>query len=323
MPLPSEIVRHGKAVESAFDLLGTQENDITAALGFTASRSPRLLERFVRLVLPALAVDGASVRMEARDDQGRTDLEIVTPTNLVVVEAKRGWNLPTVSQLARYAPRVRAHGAGSLVTLSDCSDAWASLRLPTTVDGVEVVHVPWATVRVELQEALAASRGGERVWLQELRSYLRRAIKVRDPADGWAFCVSVSASKPGGGGSRTFLDFVQNDGVYFHPFGWGQGWPKTPPNFFALRWQGKVQQVRRVLSHEIVPNLQSRWPDIPVTPTTDKPCVVHTLGPPLRTDPLPSGRSYRANRIWVLIDQLMTATSLAEARLESERLTTG
>jgi len=40
---------------------------------------------------------------------------------------------------------------------------------------------------------------------------------VRDPADSSAYCVVVSETRPGGGGSRTFRDFV-DDGIYFHPF---------------------------------------------------------------------------------------------------------
>lgn len=48
-----ELSRHGKPVVSVFDLLGTQENDLTAASGFTLARSRRLLD----LLLDRLNVD--------------------------------------------------------------------------------------------------------------------------------------------------------------------------------------------------------------------------------------------------------------------------
>ncbi|MGI9093459.1 MAG: hypothetical protein ACR2FF_08495 [Mycobacteriales bacterium] len=48
----SDISRHGRDVGSVFDLLGIRENDLTAALGFTLSRSPTLLAALVEHVLP-------------------------------------------------------------------------------------------------------------------------------------------------------------------------------------------------------------------------------------------------------------------------------
>ncbi len=42
---------HGREVNSVFDLLGRNENDLTAALGFTLSRSPILLKRLTKLLL--------------------------------------------------------------------------------------------------------------------------------------------------------------------------------------------------------------------------------------------------------------------------------
>jgi hypothetical protein len=37
-------------------------------------------------------------------------------------------------------------------------------------------------------------------------------------------------------------------------------------------------------------------------------------------DPFPTGVNYRANRIWVLLDQLFTARTLQEAYLSSQEL---
>ena len=172
--------------------------------------------------------------METRDEAGRTDLELDAGSHLAVVEAKRGWLLPEYDQLAAYAPRVTAAGHGVLATLSDASPAWAAHALPADVDGVPVRHLGWGEVRAELDAARAACRGEQRLWLDELHAYLRRAIKVRDPADSMTYCVVISRERPGDGGRRTFRDFV-DEGWYFHPFGTG-GWPKEAPNFVAFRW---------------------------------------------------------------------------------------
>lgn len=193
------LTRHGREVSSVFDLLGWDENDLTAAFGFALGRSPGLLRRIVRHVAPGADCEDAVLRLEAHDDSGRTDLEISTGDHLVVIEAKRGWLVPGEIQLAKCAPRVVAHGGGVLVSLSAASPYWAQQTLPPTVQGVPVAHLPWEQVRLDAEDARSAARGGERVWLDEFVDYLRKAIRMRDPADSWAYCIVISNDRPGGG----------------------------------------------------------------------------------------------------------------------------
>lgn len=320
------VTRHGKSVDAVFDLLGDRENDLTAALGFTLSRSPRLVGELLCLFDVEMSKQ-VWLRMETRDELGRTDLELETREALVVIEAKRGWHLPTTTQLERYADRVTMHGGGQLVTLSDCSPAFAGYELPAEVKGVPVRHLPWSKVKDRLQAAKRVAGGAEGYWLGELENYLRKAVRVRDPASGWAYCVVLSTDRPAGGGERNFKDFVLKEDTYFHPFGWGSGWPKNPPNFLAFRWGNKVHQVRRVVASEVVPRLQDRWPDIPQTADSTQPHAVYRLGPPLPMHaPVPAGEkgtNYRAARVWVLVDQLLTSNNLKEAIAASKALTGG
>lgn len=317
-----DLSRHGKSIESVFDLLGWDENDLTAALGFTLGQSSRLLNRLLDDFEVVAGETPVVVRMETRGEAGRTDLELDTGEALVVVEAKRGWHLPELPQLGMYADRVLARGSGSLVTLSDCSPAWAEYKLPRNVKDVPVRHLPWSVVRAHLATARSAAGGAERHWLNELTNYLRRAVRVTDPASSWAYCVSLSPNKPAGGGPHTFIEYVVDEGVYFHPFGWGKGWPVGPPNFLAFRWSGKVHQVRRVVEHEVVPNLQQRWPTIPVDEDTERAHAIYKLGPPLPMHaPVPAGTNYRAARLWVLVDQLLTSDTLKDALAATRALT--
>lgn len=313
--------RHGREVSSVFDLLGRDENDLTAALGFALARSPRLLGRLLLRLVADPGGTAAVLRLETRDDAGRTDLEISTDTHLVVIEAKRGWLVAGETQLARYAPRIAAHGNGVLVSLSAASPEWALLTLPATVQGVPVAHLPWGQVMLDLSAAQDASRGQERTWLDEFSNYLRKAIKMRDPADSWTYCVSVSNYRPGAGGPHTFREFVTNEACYFHPFGSGRGWPKTPPNFLAFRWHGQVRQVRRVNRAEVIPNLQARWPGIPETDDTARPHVLYHLGPPLPGTPVLNGAAYRASRMWVILDLLLTSPTLKDALTQTASVT--
>jgi hypothetical protein len=73
-----------------------------------------------------------------------------------------------------------------------------------------------------------------------------------------------------------------------------EGWRVDPPNFLAFRWNGKANQVRRVLEHEVVPNLQERWPRTQVDEDNERPHVIYKLGPPLPMyAPVPVGTNYR------------------------------
>ena len=308
--LAAPLTRHGRPIASVFDLLGRNENDLTAALGFTLERSPALLAALAELLM--LDVAGpVGVSMEVADELGRTDLELRAPEHLVVVEAKQGWDLPSEKQLEVYAQRVTSAGTGALVTLSQASVEWAARKLPSTVLDVPVRHLPWSQVRQLLTTARPGSRGAERLWLDELDSYLRRAITVREISDCWTYCVVVSDDRPGNGGARTFRDFVE-DGIYFHPFGTG-GWPKEPPNFMAFRWENQVQRIHRVVRAEVVPTLQHGWPNIPRDEFTERDHAVYELGPALPGTPIPSGQNYRATRLQLLLDHLLVGPTLRDA----------
>jgi hypothetical protein len=138
-------------------------------------------------------------------------------------------------------------------------------------------------------------------------------------ADSWTYCVVLNDERPAGGAS--FKEFVNDQHRYFHPYGMG-GWPTEPPNFMAFRWDGFVQRIHRVVDAKVVPHLAERWPYMKTNPDADRPHAVYELGPRLPPhEPIPSGATYRAARLWVLLDQLQTAPTLAEAIARTRELT--
>lgn len=317
------LTRHGNDVTSVFDLLGRDENDLTAALAFTMANSSGLLDLVLRRLEMPAAGEGTLLRLEERDEFGRTDLEIDNGTHLVIIEAKRGWLLPDEAKFEKYVHRITERGAGCLASLSAASSEWARQILPTAVSGVPVIHYPWDSMRQDLLVAREQARGGERAWLNELTEYLRKAVRMRDFADSRTYCVVVSNDYPGGGGGRTFRDFVTAEQCYFHPYGWGSGWPKAPPNFLAFRWDNQVQRIHRVASSEVIPSLQSRWPDTPLGDGTLRPHMLYHLGPPIPGPPFPTDGNYRASRVWFVLDQLLVTGSLREAIRQSKPLQLG
>ena len=315
----TELTRHSTAVPSVYALLGTLENDLTAALGYTLARSPALRASIVHRVWPtttAPATDDATLALEERDAEGRTDLEMRLPRALVIFEAKRGWIVPTADQLAKYAGRIAAHPQGGvLVTLSQASrDLATASGLPASIDGIPVVHLPWTDALDDITTARRTCRGTERVWLDELHAYLNGVIRMRNPENCKTYCVVLNQARPGGGGARTFLEYVTDEHCYFHPYGAGNGWPTDPPNFMAFRWDGHVHRIHRITHAEVIPSLLHRFPDVPADAVTTTPHAMYTLGPRIPPfNPIPTGKNYRAARLWVLLDQLQTAPTLADA----------
>lgn len=319
--LPQPLTRHGRDVVAVFDLLGDSENDLTSAFGFVLARS-RVLRRLITARLASAEAGDPTVALEVRGADGRTDLEIQFAEFLVIIEAKRGWLLPEPAQLEQYATRIVHAGAGLLLTLSDCSERWASEHLPPTSRGVPVRHLPWTVVLDDVRTAIAATRSAERTWLTELDTYLRGAVRMgRPPSDAWVFTVALSRDRLGGPAAPSFKDYVVSDRIYFHPF--GKRWPKEPPIFLGFRWGAQLRQVNRIESSEVVATLPERFPEIPAIDNTMRPHVVHQLSPPLSLPALPNGPIGRNDRhVWVLLDQLLAQPTLVDAERESKRLTT-
>lgn len=202
----TELTRHSTAVPSVYTLIGTLENDLTAALGYTLTRSPTLRAGILRRVWPTTTpppTDDATLALEVRDTEGRTDLEMRFPGALVIFEAKRGWLVPTAAQLAKYAGRIAEHPHGGLlVTLSQAStDLATAAGLPASIDGIPVVHLPWTAALNDITTARRMCRGTERVWLDELHAYLKEVIRMRKPEDCRTYCVVLNQAKPGDGES--------------------------------------------------------------------------------------------------------------------------
>lgn len=317
------LTRHGAAVASVFGLAGSNENDLTAALGFALAKCPPLAAAVTKRICAAAGTTpqgDLSLALEEHGAVGRTDLELKLGSSLFIVEAKRGWLLPGKAQLAQYAGRIKAApGGGALVTLSQASPALAVQTLPSEVAGVPVLHLPWRDVLADVGAVRVGCRGHERLWLDEFNAYMNEVISMRRVEDSWTYCVVLNDVKPGG--TFTYKQIVTEQLTYFHPYGAG-GWPTEAPNFMAFRWDGAVQRTHRVQHSEVVPKLSDYWPEI-TDEAASHPYAVYRLGPRLPPhEPIPNGAPYRAARLWVLLDQLQTAGSLAAAIAGSQSLET-
>src|SRR5450759_2074590 len=105
----SELRLHGASVETVFELLGRRENDMTYALGWGLARSDPMLRDLLGRIAPDVPIESpVLIELQEHDtgDRGYTDIEILSPSMHVVVEAKRGWSPPSAAQLHRYEARL-------------------------------------------------------------------------------------------------------------------------------------------------------------------------------------------------------------------------
>ena len=141
---------------------------------------------------------------------------------------------------------------------------------------------------------------------------------MRNTESNSVYVVSLSSGSLAGWPEtiRT-IDIVERYGRYFFP-ATGQNWPKTPPNYIAFRYWGRLQSIHHVEDYLIVQDLRPYFPGAPDT-SDWPPHFLLTLGPAIR----PPGETragpkiVRSMRVWVDLDLLLTASTITEAHMLS------
>lgn len=315
----AELTLGRRPVHTIFDLLGRKENDLTYALGWACANVPA----FTRALLADVyGTDGGEVQaidLQRADEQGRTDVEILTNRAHLIIEAKRGWVLPSVCQLERYTPRFDRTDLPlrRLLALTECNDDFSRRHLPKEVTGITVAHRSWGQILAHAQRAThGVGTHQDRHLARQLVSYLKGVTTMQDPTSNIAYCVSLGATYPERWPvtPRQVLD----RGIYFHPF--GSRWPKVPDNYMAFRWAGHIRDVRHVEETMVMEDLHKVVNEIPTNPNASSPYLVYRLGPSIPMSPLPGGRKqngkpyvYRDGRFRVALDLILTSASIHDA----------
>lgn len=303
--------------------MGTNEDDLTYALGWGIKHSPELIQDLIEMLRLRTTGTLRAVRLQQSERlAGRTDIELDFDEAHVIIEAKVGWALPRAGQLEQYAEREFVdERTRLLVVLSEAAEEYARGKggVPRTVGGIPVAHLRWSDVIARVMSSAAAARPlNEKRLLRELGDYLRSVVKPVDPYSAKTYCVSLGQA-PGQGWSRSTKQILEEDLKYTHPYA-VNGWTKVPPNYIAFRWSNCVQSIHHVEACDLI--------DDPSTFIADAPhhgqehsFLAYTLGPRLGpASPLPAGYNYRDTRLWVALDLLLTAPTLVEAvRLTKER----
>ena len=252
MTLPLHV--GSKPVATVFDLLGSAENDLTYALGWALAKAAG----FARiLMIDAFGQDvGEVVAVNLQrfgPDGGFTDIEVVATGGHLIVEAKRGWQVPQLVQLERY--RNRPAGVPAvLLSLSAASRDWALRqgRLPRALGDVRVDHRSWGDLARLADTSANRATGTSKQLLRDLALYTKGVSRIRDVSSNWAYCVVLAQARMHGS-TATWMDVPLVHRRYTHPY--DKHWPTTPPNYLAFRWRGKVRQFNHVENTLVVDDL--------------------------------------------------------------------
>jgi hypothetical protein len=163
---------------------GYDENSATYALGWSLQQSHHLLEEFIKYCLGKnITFDRDKITIELQKhghDGGYTDLEI-RPRGCfhLIIEAKKGWELPTKTQLYKYTSRFEAsEKIQKLITMSVASSEYAERRFPPDIKGFLIQHLSWKDVfELAVIAKNITSTNTEKLWLNQFKSHIKRYIK--------------------------------------------------------------------------------------------------------------------------------------------------
>lgn len=185
--MAANLTLYGRPIGTVFDLLGDKENDITYSLGWALAESECLSRALLQDVIPSQQGDliaDSVLLQEGVPGAGFTDIEILAGDGEVhvVIEAKRGYNLPQPAQLKKYATRSEPKPTALLVC-AEASAAFVDGKLPDVVAGVPVLYRSWR--EIEALAAIAATvsrRHAEKRLLRDLSRYLKGLMTMQTSA---------------------------------------------------------------------------------------------------------------------------------------------
>jgi hypothetical protein len=309
---------------SVFDLLGRKENDLTFAIGWCLAESTAFLRHFVMLAGGVELDDFVEVELRLqsydRDDVriGITDIEVRSPKVHLIVEAKRGWGLPSRQQLARYAPILRRSRADPDKKRFVVLTRWGSESAAIIEQqiGRDVARFPISTIGVADvmragRLALAQERSQRpRLFLRDLLAYLEGGGYVANHRDSRVMVVALGKSMSEIGIHHHEIPYKR--GVYWYGLKSG-----LPPNYVAFRFDGRLQSIHHVERSQVFTRISDVFPE---AKTDWGSGVLLHLGPAIHPPNTVRSGKLRDRRVSADIDLLLTSATVEEAeRLTRER----
>jgi hypothetical protein len=315
------LVSSGRDILTVFDLLGSKENDMTFSLGWVLSRSSHFLKALLSDLCgdEDLIVESAAIRLQTgRRGHGITDIEIDIGQDVaVIIEAKKGPELPSISQLGKYACVLNGKSAANKVVaaLTNASPAASShLRCPG-LTGKQLQHRSWREIRSLARTAAKLETHENKRWLRSFVEYLGGLLEMEMRFSNKVYVVSLGGHPEGW--SISFRDVVEKKKRYFFPV--GSGWPDPPPNYIGFRYDGQLQSIHHVSRYDTFTRPHELFKEA----AADIEWPLHycaKLGPAIRPPRLVKNgpQINRSARVYCLIDTLLTNKTISDALAETK-----
>lgn len=319
----AELSLFGEQIHSVFQLLGQDENDISYSVGYCLANSPAFLEGLLRQLNITSKIDIEQVKVKLQDferGKGFTDFEIIQNQDFhIIIEAKRGWVYPGLTQLEKYSERESFVNSNArqklLVVFNESTPEYTRVNFNYDhINGINVSVISWQKVESLAKNAMSHAGLKEKWILKDLIQYLKLISTMQQKDSTWTYVVSLGSAKPEGW-SITFQEIVENRSLYFHPIGGNKGgWPSEPPNYIAFRYKGKLQSIHHIDSYTVFNDPSEHFQEIPSEDWG--PCYLYSLGPAIRPSrEVPNGpKILRSMRVWAALDLLLTSKTIQEAR---------
>ena len=329
---------HGQKVDTVFELLGSNENAMTYSLGWALAECDVFSQKLAEMLgLSGGFSDAMHIRLQEYDPQkGFTDIEIIDPGRFhIVIEAKRGFNIPCTGQLEKYAgrlldsPDTKAKKMLLVLAESDRKEQWLARHVPEQVKQVEVKAISWKQFQNMANDCVAkAKKHSEKRLLRQLIGYLEKVTTMQNQTSNLVYVVSASDHVFFKDIGLSFIDVIEKCQKYFHPV--GKGWPIEPPNYIAFRYRGKLQSIHHIESYTVIGDFQEAF-NLPSPHLIKPPHYLYELGPAIhppkevRTNDKCKGYTQiqRAARRECFIDLLLTCDSISEASAKTKRRRNG
>ena len=316
---------HGNDVKSVFQLLGSKENDITFSMAWALSECPVFLDNLVYGIIgthPDLRLVTIVIQDYKKEEnrRGFTDVEITDDLNFhIIIEAKRGWIMPGIAQLEHYSHHFIPVPYKYIVTMSECSQEYASSCLPfDNIANIPLKHIPWLEIYQTAKSSVAKSNNRQKNILNEFITYLEGIITMQNQTSNWVLIVPLNYKKAEGC-NLSFIDIVNIKRRYFCKMG-AHG-IKTPPNYIAFRYNGKLQTIHHIEGYTVTKNMHDEIPEMPDVEWDDD-HFIFRLGDAIKpSKDIKTGNVYASGRKWAMLDTLFTAETISEAsKISYERV---
>ncbi|OGC11283.1 hypothetical protein A3K48_02025 [candidate division WOR-1 bacterium RIFOXYA12_FULL_52_29] len=283
------------------------------------ARVPRLVKALIkRMYNRDMKYNNIVIRLQKHGEKGITDIEIVVDNRFFcIIEAKKGWSLPTLDQLKKYRERFGGYKRTKrmFLVLSDCTEEYFNGNLKRSIRGVPIKSISWHDVIKTINYIYHEASNKEKYLLSELQKYLLEEVQMENKESNWVYVVSLSNKTPKWS-KISWRDVINKKRLYFYPA--EKNWPKIPLNYMGFRYDGKLQSIHYVKSYEIVADMHSRIPEIKRGKVKNH--YLLYLGEPFEPrKELPIGKIWSNGRLKCMLDTLFTCKSLKDACAVSKK----